>query len=69
MIKGENKLEAEASSIVESKATQRCMHFFGYLAVEHPRNQPIPDECLHCNLALECINKKTEEDTAKVVKA
>lgn len=61
-----NKLKAKTSSVAESKATQKCLHFLGYLAVEHPRKQPIPKECFGCTLALECIQKNIEENIVKV---
>jgi len=61
-----NKLKAKTSSVAESKAKKKCLHFFGYLAVEHPRKQPIPKECLGCTLALECIHKNKEESIVKV---
>jgi len=59
MIRGDSKSKAETSS--RRKMKQKCLHFVGYLASEHPRGQPIPDECFGCTLALECIQKNTEE--------
>jgi hypothetical protein len=31
-----------------------CPHHFGYLK-EHPRNTPIPNECLTCTKIMECL--------------
>lgn len=63
--KKKTKVKAETSSVAESKAQQKCLHSFGYLADEHPKNQPIPEECFGCTLALECIQKKKEERKVK----
>lgn len=60
-----NKLRAKERSAAETETTQECLHFFGYLA-EHPRNQPIPDECFGCTRAMECINKNAMENIAEV---
>ncbi len=61
-----SKLQAETRSTTESEAKGKCLHFFGYLAVEHPRKQPIPKECFGCTLALECIHQDREERRVKV---
>jgi len=43
---------------VETKKTgvQGCPHYFGYLG-EHPKNTPIPNECLTCTKIMECLSK------------
>jgi len=39
-----------------SKGTRNseCPHHFGYLR-EHPKNTPIPNECLTCTKIMECL--------------
>lgn len=62
----------EADMKKKSKATERaivavareCPHFFGHLA-EQPRNQPIPEECFDCPLAMRCKQAVTMEVTIK----
>jgi len=43
---------------VETKKTgvHGCPHHFGYLG-EHPKNTPIPNECLTCIRIMECLSK------------
>jgi len=50
--------ESVSPAPVEAEKTgvQGCPHHFGYL-VEHPKNTPIPDECLTCIKMLECLSK------------
>jgi len=46
------RLEKIAQNVKETP--HECAHFFGYLS-EHPRNQPIPNECFGCLLAIDCV--------------
>lgn len=57
-------LKVKERSTPKKKAKQECLHFFGYLA-EYRRNQPIPDECFGCTMAMDCIQakKRVDEDT------
>lgn len=38
----------------EKTGVQGCPHHFGYLG-EHPKNTPIPNECLTCTKIMECL--------------
>ena len=38
----------------EKIRVQGCPHHFGYLG-EHPKNTPIPNECLTCTKIMECL--------------
>ena len=40
----------------EKTGVQGCPHHFGYLG-EHPKNTPIPNECLTCIRIMECLSK------------
>ena len=40
----------------EKTGVQGCPHHFGYLG-EHPKNTPIPNECLTCIKIMECLSK------------
>jgi len=40
----------------EKTGVQYCPHYFGYLG-EHPKNTPIPNECLTCTKIMECLSK------------
>jgi len=40
----------------EKTGVQGCPHYFGYLE-EHPKNTPIPNECLTCTKIMECLSK------------
>ena len=40
----------------EKTGVQGCPHYFGYLG-EHPKNTPIPNECLTCIKIMECLSK------------
>jgi len=59
MIRSDSNSMVNASS--GRKAKQKCLHFVGYLADEHPRGKPIPEECFGCTVAMECISKQREE--------
>jgi hypothetical protein len=37
-----------------------CSHHFGYLA-EHPKNNPMPNECLTCTKIMECLSKAEKQ--------
>jgi DNA-directed RNA polymerase subunit RPC12/RpoP len=38
------------------KGDVKCAHFPGFLK-KRPKNMPIPDECLTCNLMIECLTQ------------
>jgi len=40
----------------EKTGVQGCSHYFGYLG-GHPKNTPIPNECLTCIKIMECLSK------------
>lgn len=40
----------------ETNSTE-CAHHFGYLK-NHPKNEPMPDECLTCSKLLQCLLKR-----------
>jgi len=40
----------------EKTGVHGCSHHFGYLG-EHPKNTPIPNECLTCVKIMECLSK------------
>jgi len=39
----------------EKTGVQYCPHYFGYLG-GHPKNTPIPNECLTCTKIMECLS-------------
>jgi hypothetical protein len=43
----------------EKTGVQYCPHYFGYLGA-HPKNVPIPNECLTCIKIMECLSKVEE---------
>jgi len=64
-----NEVEEETAESIERQETifpmpvenektdvQRCPYHFGYLG-EHPKNTPIPNECLTCIKIMECLSK------------
>jgi len=49
-------IEAEKTEFPEETRNSGCPHYFGYLR-EHPKNTPIPNECLTCVKIMECLSK------------
>jgi len=47
-------VETEKTEISRDTKTSGCPHHFGYLS-EHPKNTPIPNECLTCTKIMECL--------------
>jgi hypothetical protein len=41
---------------IEKTDAHGCSHYFGYLG-EHPKNTPIPNECLTCIKIMECFQR------------
>lgn len=62
-----HKSNAKRGFAAEKKAEHECLHFFGYLADEHPRDKPIPKECFGCPSAVDCINKHVKENKGKAL--
>jgi len=56
------RLESVSTGSVEMKRpdfsrnsqSSGCPHYFGYLK-EHPKNTPIPNECLTCTKIMQCL--------------
>jgi hypothetical protein len=42
------------TEISKENRNSGCPYYFGYLG-EHPRNTPIPNECLTCTKIMECL--------------
>ena len=58
-IQNENQAgEEERQNGSEETGSEACPHSFGYLRA-HPRNDPIPDECLICKKVMQCMNRYT----------
>ncbi len=66
--KREKRLRAERNAEIAEvfraaeaarQAPHKCVHSVGYLS-ELPRNQPIPDECLGCVVAIHCIRTQPQ---------
>ena len=53
--KAKNKTSEETAEPSNNEAAEECPHFHGYLA-DHPKEEPIPDECFGCKKAIECMN-------------
>jgi len=51
-----SKVPVKTEKTESSEATQPsgCPHHFGYLG-QHPKNTPIPNECLTCTKIMECL--------------
>jgi hypothetical protein len=51
-----SKVPVDAGKTESSEATQPsgCPHYYGYLG-QHPKNTPIPNECLTCIKIMECL--------------
>jgi len=49
-------IETEKTEIPEETRNSGCPHYFGYLT-EHPKNTPIPNECLTCFKIMECLSR------------
>ncbi len=47
-------LETEKPEFSRNNNSSGCPHSFGYLK-EHPKNTPIPNECLTCTKIMECL--------------
>ena len=47
-------VETEKTENSRDAKTSGCPHHFGYLN-EHPKNTPIPNECLTCTKIMECL--------------
>lgn len=47
-------VETERTEISGDTKPSGCPHHFGYLK-EHPKNTPIPNECLTCTKIMECL--------------
>jgi len=47
---------SQAPVETEKTGVHGCPHYFGYLW-EHPKNTPIPNECLTCIKIMECLSK------------
>jgi len=39
----------------EKTGVKGCPHYFGYLGEQHPKNTPMPNECLTCTRIMECL--------------
>jgi len=51
-----SKVPVDTGKTEFSEATRPsgCPHYFGYLK-QHPKNTPIPNECLTCTKIMECL--------------
>ncbi len=47
-------VEKKKTEVSRNTQPSGCSHHFGYLK-EHPRNTPIPNECLTCAKIMECL--------------
>ena len=47
-------VETERTEFSGDAKSSECPHNFGYLR-EHPRNTPIPNECLTCTKIMDCL--------------
>ena len=47
-------VETEKTEISQAPQPSGCPHYFGYLG-QHPKNTPIPNECLTCTKIMECL--------------
>lgn len=47
-------VETEKPEFSRNNQSSGCPHRFGYLK-EHPKNTPIPNECLTCTRIMECL--------------
>jgi hypothetical protein len=45
-----------------SNDSEKCPHFFGYLR-NHPKTEPIPDECFGCYEQLRCLFQNESEES------
>jgi hypothetical protein len=48
--------ETEKTEFSQETQPSGCPYHFGYLR-EHPKNTPIPNECLTCTKIMECLSK------------
>jgi hypothetical protein len=47
-------IESKKPASSRNNQSSGCPHHFGYLK-EHPKNTPIPNECLTCTKIMECL--------------
>ena len=47
-------VETEKTEFSRDTQPSGCPHYFGYLS-GHPKNTPIPNECLTCTKIMECL--------------
>lgn len=50
-------VETKKTDFSPDTQTQGCPYHFGYLK-EHPKNTPLPNECLTCTKIMECLERE-----------